>query len=102
MQEDARLREERRAHALVLLAERERNRREAEEAGRRQLERNRRRELDEMFRQVVKVNQDSVEAYLEDIIKEGIDWVSEEQAKQYVVELADKIDESIVKALENE
>ena len=40
----------------------------------------------------MKVNQDSVETYLEDIIKEGIDWVSEEEAKEYVMTLADKID----------
>ncbi|XP_033211672.1 cilia- and flagella-associated protein 91-like isoform X2 [Belonocnema kinseyi] len=87
-----RLQDERRAHAFALLAERERAKRETAEAGRRQVERHRRRELDEIFRQMVKVNQDSVETYLEDIIKEGIDWVSEKEAKEYVMTLADKID----------
>lgn len=88
-----RLEDERRAHAFALLAERERCMREAAEAGTRQLERNRRREFDEMFKQMVKVNQDSVEAYLEDIIKEGVEWVSEKTAKEHILELCDKIDD---------
>jgi hypothetical protein len=87
-----RLEEERRAHAFALLAERERCMREAAEAGRRQLERSRRREFDEMFRQIMKVNQDSIEIYLEDIIKEGIDWMSEKVAKEHILELCDKMD----------
>lgn len=47
-----RLLDERRAHAMCLLAERERYNREAAEAGRRQGELQRRREHDEMFKQV--------------------------------------------------
>lgn len=66
--------------------------REAKEAGRRQLEYNRRREFDEMFRQIIKVNQESVETYLEDIIKEGVEWTSEEAAKEYILDLCDKVD----------
>lgn len=66
--------------------------REAAEAGRRQLEYNRRREFDEMFRQTIKINQESVETYLEDIIKEGIEWTSDEAAKEYILELCDKVD----------
>ncbi|XP_076379821.1 cilia- and flagella-associated protein 91 isoform X2 [Megalopta genalis] len=87
-----RLEDERRIHAFALLAERERAMREAAEAGRRQLERNRRREFDEMFRQIIKVHQDSVEVYLEDVIKEGIEWVSDEAAKEYINSLCDKVD----------
>lgn len=66
--------------------------REAAEAGRRQLERNRRREFDEMFKQIVKVNQDSVEAYLEDIVREEIDWMSDKAAKERILEIYDKMD----------
>lgn len=84
--------DERRIHAFALLAERERAMREAKEAGRRQLEYNRRREFDEMFRQIIKVNQESVETYLEDIIKEGVEWTSEEAAKEYILDLCDKVD----------
>ncbi|CAK9806052.1 Cilia- and flagella-associated protein 91 [Anthophora quadrimaculata] len=87
-----RLKDERRIHASALLAERERAMREAAEAGRRQLEYHRRREFDEMFRQIIKVNQESVEIYLDDIIKEGIEWVSEETTKTYILELCDKVD----------
>ncbi|XP_076391395.1 cilia- and flagella-associated protein 91 [Megachile rotundata] len=87
-----RLEDERRIHAIALLAERERSMREAAEAGRRQLEYNRRREFDEMFRQTMKVNQESVETYLEDIIKEGVEWISDEAAKEYILELCDKVD----------
>lgn len=47
-----RLLDERRAHAMCLVAERERHHREATEAGRRQQELQRRKEHDEMFKQV--------------------------------------------------
>lgn len=87
-----RLEDERRIHAFALLAERERAMKEAAEAGRRQLEYNRRREFDEMFRQIIKVNQESVECYLEDIIKESIEWVSDEATKAYISKLCDKVD----------
>lgn len=46
-----RLQEEQKIHALVMLAERQRRMREAEEAGRRQLEEDRREDEDELFRQ---------------------------------------------------
>lgn len=44
--------EERKTHAMCLLAERDRHKREAAEAGRRQKEMRRRKEHDEMFKQV--------------------------------------------------
>ncbi|XP_072761993.1 cilia- and flagella-associated protein 91 isoform X2 [Anoplolepis gracilipes] len=91
--EQVRLEDERRAHAFALLAERERCMREAAEAGKRQLERNRRREFDEMFKQIVKVNQDSIEAYLENITREGVDWMSDKTAKEQVLQLYDKVDD---------
>lgn len=93
-----RLEDERRIHAFALLAERERAMREAAEAGRRQLEYNRRREFDEMFRQIIKVNQESVECYLEDIIKEGVEWVSDQVTKEYISRLCDKVDAIAVQA----
>ncbi|KAJ8919870.1 hypothetical protein NQ315_006399 [Exocentrus adspersus] len=87
-----RLLEERKAHAMCLINERERYVREAAEAGRRQKELRRRREHDEMFKQVVKVTQDSVDMYLQDIVSEGMDFASNEEAKQYITTLAKKID----------
>ncbi|XP_017765975.1 PREDICTED: protein MAATS1-like, partial [Eufriesea mexicana] len=95
-----RLEDERRIHAFALLTERKRAMREAAEAGRRQLEYNRRREFDEMFRQIIKVNQESVESYLEDIIKKGIEWVSDEAAKAYISDLCNNVD-NISKAAQN-
>ncbi|XP_028046230.1 cilia- and flagella-associated protein 91 isoform X2 [Monomorium pharaonis] len=96
-----RLEDERRVHAFVLLAERERCMREAAEAGRRQVERNRRREFDEMFKQIVKVNQDSVEAYLEDIVREQIDWISDKVAKERILEVCNTMDAISKHAAEN-
>ncbi|XP_022902075.1 cilia- and flagella-associated protein 91-like [Onthophagus taurus] len=90
-----RLLDERKAHAIGLVAERERARREAAEAGRRQAELRRRREHDEMFKQVAKVHQETVDLYLEDIITEGLEFASTEEAKKYVTRLAEKLDEEI-------
>lgn len=47
-----RLLDERKAHAMALMHERERQEREAAEAGRRQVEERRRKEHDEIFKQV--------------------------------------------------
>ncbi|KAF5272323.1 hypothetical protein FQA39_LY07924 [Lamprigera yunnana] len=88
-----RLMEERRVHAMCLAFERERKLREAAEAGRRQLELRRRLEHDEMFKQIVKVNQDTVDLYLADIITEGMEMASKAEATHFVKNLAKKIDE---------
>ncbi|CAH2016773.1 unnamed protein product [Acanthoscelides obtectus] len=87
-----RLLEERKAHAMCLVNERERYIREAAEAGRRQKELRRRREHDEMFKQIVKVTQDSVDVYLQDIIAEGMEFASKEEATEYITKLARKIE----------
>ena len=56
-----RLQEEQRVHAFVLLAERQRRMREAEESGRRQREERIRRTEDEIFKQVLLVVCTSIE-----------------------------------------
>ncbi|EDO26341.1 predicted protein, partial [Nematostella vectensis] len=78
-QELIRLQEERRIHAFAMLAERQRRIREAEESGRRQVEERRRREEDEIFKQVVKVHQNTVDTYLEDVIMGAIEVTAEDQ-----------------------
>lgn len=88
-----RLQEERRIHAFSMLAERQRRIREAEESGRRQVEERRRREEDEIFKQVVKVHQRSVDTYLEDIILGSIDKTADEQARGEIMEQAEKIND---------
>lgn len=95
-----RLLEERKAHAMCLVNERERYVREAAEAGRRQKELRRRREHDEMFKQMVKVTQDSVDVYLQDIITEGMEFASKEEAKEYIVKLAERIEKETNEAYE--
>ncbi|XP_027018389.2 cilia- and flagella-associated protein 91-like isoform X2 [Tachysurus fulvidraco] len=86
-----RLQEERRIHAYMLLAERDRRLREAEESGRRQVEERRRREEDEIFRQVMKVHQATVDHYLEDVILNSIDQTSEAQAREEIHQFAEEL-----------
>ncbi|CAL8268448.1 unnamed protein product [Lota lota] len=88
-----RLQEERRIHAMALLAERERRLREAEESGRRQVEERRRREQDEIFRQVVQVHQATVELYLEDIILGAVEQTAGQQAREEVRRMAREVND---------
>ncbi|XP_067320156.1 cilia- and flagella-associated protein 91 [Anolis sagrei] len=86
-----RLQEERRIHAFAMLAERQRRMREAEESGRRQVEERRRREEDEIFKQVVKVHQITVDSYLEDVILDNMESTANEQAKEEIQRMAIEI-----------
>ncbi|XP_063371665.1 cilia- and flagella-associated protein 91-like [Cydia amplana] len=87
-----RLREERRQHAFLLIAVRDKTMREAAEAGRRQKEEHRRREHDQMFRQIIGVTQETVDAYLHDVIAEGIELSVEEEAVRRAERRADEIE----------
>ncbi|XP_046902229.1 cilia- and flagella-associated protein 91 isoform X1 [Hypomesus transpacificus] len=95
-----RLQEERRIHAFTLLAERDRRLREAEESGRRQVEERRRREEDEIFRQVVRVHQETVDLYLEDIILGTLEQTADEQAREEIRRQAQEVN-NIAHALED-
>ncbi|XP_070597996.1 cilia- and flagella-associated protein 91 isoform X1 [Erythrolamprus reginae] len=86
-----RLQDERRIHAFAMLAERQRRMREAEESGRRQVEERRRREEDEIFRQVVKVHQKTVDSYLEDVILNSMESTAEEQSREEIQRMAVEI-----------
>ncbi|OXB68909.1 hypothetical protein ASZ78_005346, partial [Callipepla squamata] len=111
-----RLQEERRIHAFVMLAERTRRMREAEESGRRQVEERQRQQEDEIFRQaregdwwnsgqlvgrsgqkgsakVVKVHQSTVDSYLEDIILSSMENTAEKQAREEVQRMAVEIND---------
>uniref|UniRef100_A0A3B3WQ02 Cilia- and flagella-associated protein 91 n=1 Tax=Poecilia mexicana TaxID=48701 RepID=A0A3B3WQ02_9TELE len=92
-QELIHLQEERRIHAFMLLAERERRRREAEESGRRQVEERRRQERDEIFREIVQVHQESVDMYLEDMILRNVDYLAEQQARDEIHKKAQQLNE---------
>nr|XP_007983878.1 cilia- and flagella-associated protein 91 isoform X2 [Chlorocebus sabaeus] len=88
-----RLQEERRIHAFVMLAERQRRVREAEESGRRQVEKQRLREEDEIFKEVVKVHHSTISSYLEDIILNTEANTAEEQARAEIEKMAEKIND---------
>ncbi|XP_050676467.1 cilia- and flagella-associated protein 91-like [Leptidea sinapis] len=87
-----RLREERRHHAYILIALRDKSMREAAEAGRRQREVQRRREHDEMFKQVLGITQETVDAYLSEILQQGVELAAEEQAVARAKESANRVD----------
>ncbi|KAJ3379529.1 hypothetical protein HDU84_006597, partial [Entophlyctis sp. JEL0112] len=86
-----RLREERRISAMVRLAERTRQLREAAETETRAAELIRRKEEDEVFRKMMRVTQETVDSYLEDIVFSGIDSTAGLQAKEQVKQYAEKI-----------
>lgn len=86
-----RLQDERRLHALSLLAERQRRMREAEESGLRQLEERRRREEEEIFRQVLQVHQESLDVYLEEVILTSVHQAADNEARREIQALAQKI-----------
>uniref|UniRef100_Q95LR0-2 Isoform 2 of Cilia- and flagella-associated protein 91 n=1 Tax=Macaca fascicularis TaxID=9541 RepID=Q95LR0-2 len=80
-------------HAFVMLAERQRRIREAEESGRRQVEKQRLREEDEIFKEVVKVHHSTISSYLEDIILNTEANTAEEQARAEIEKMAEKIND---------
>lgn len=86
-----RLQEERRVAAYVMLAERQRRTREAEESGRRQREERIRRTEDEMFKQMMRVHQGTVDTYLEDIILKSLEKTADGEARKEVKEKAKAI-----------
>ncbi|KAI5106848.1 cilia- and flagella-associated protein 91 isoform X1, partial [Silurus meridionalis] len=86
-----RLQEERRIHAFMLLAERDRNLREAKESGQRQMEERRRREEDEIFRQMMNVHQSTVDLYLEDVILDSTDQTADTQAREEIHRVAEEL-----------
>lgn len=88
-----RLQEERRIHAFVMLAERQRRIREAEESGRRQREERLRRTEDEIFRQMMHVHQGTVDTYLEDVILQSVERTADQQAREEIQKQADTINE---------
>ena len=90
-----RLQEERRIQAFVMLAERERRMREAEESGRRQAEENRRRTEDEMIKQIMKVHQDTVDGYLQDVIMSSVQETADDTARERIQLISQQVIYSI-------
>lgn len=91
-----RLQEERRIHAYVMLATRERRMREAEESGRRQREERVRRTEDEIFKQMMRVHQGTVDTYLEDVILQSMERTADKQAREEIHKQAETINKLAV------
>lgn len=87
-----RLQEERKAHAMVLLAERERDRRETWTKTQAEIDIEKRKQCEELYRNVFKAEHDVVTTYLENVLMEGITELSEEEARAYIRKTAKKID----------
>lgn len=81
------------AHALCLLAETERYRREAIEAGRRQMSENRRRFHDEVVRSDTTTRQNTICHYLETALVECMDKMSERRARAQIRKVVKLIDQ---------
>lgn len=75
-----RFQQERRIAAMVKLAERDRQLRQAQESGRRQAEERLREREDEMFRQVMGVHQGTVDSYLEDVLTSTVEQAAHSRA----------------------
>eukprot|EP00932_Pfiesteria_piscicida_P001830 SRR837773.11779.p1 GENE.SRR837773.11779~~SRR837773.11779.p1 ORF type:complete len:709 (-),score=332.11 SRR837773.11779:130-2256(-) len=75
-----RFQQERHIAAMVKLAERDRQMRQAQESGRRQAEERLREREDEMFRQVMGVHQGTVDSYLEDVITRTVEQAAQSRA----------------------
>lgn len=75
-----RFQEERRIAAMVKLAERDRQYRQAQESGRRQAEERLREREDEMFRQIMGVHQGTVDSYLEDVLTDTVEQAAQSRA----------------------
>mmetsp|Transcript_28860 Transcript_28860/g.65224 ORF Transcript_28860/g.65224 Transcript_28860/m.65224 type:complete len:707 (-) Transcript_28860:117-2237(-) len=75
-----RFQQERRIRAMVKLAERERQLRQAQESGRRQAEERLREREDEMFRQIMGVHQGTVDSYLEEVLGNTVEQAAQSRA----------------------
>jgi len=75
-----RFQQERRIAAMVKLAERDRQLRQAQESGRRQAEERLREREDEMFRQIMGVHQGTVDSYLEDVLTNTVEQAAQTRA----------------------
>lgn len=94
-----RFQQERRIAAMVKLAERDRQLRQAQESGRRQAEERLREREDEMFRKIMGVHQGTVDSYLEDVLTNTVEQAAQSRALTEARLKAAKINQ-VVDALE--
>ncbi|EDV30914.2 uncharacterized protein Dana_GF15094 [Drosophila ananassae] len=99
--EMTRLKEQRKLHFFSILAQKERWRREAQEAGIRQKENNVRLLYEELFQNCNSLHQELSNAYIERILSTDVKNIVENLAEQETTEEAMKIDEDIERWLES-
>ncbi len=95
-----RIREEQKINAIVLMAENERRKREAEEMGRRQAEGIIRDRQDLMYRDLVEVNQATMDSYINNLFSNTVKNVSKNQVMREIEIKANKLNK-IVDKIEN-
>uniref|UniRef100_A0A1B0BRI8 Cilia- and flagella-associated protein 91 n=1 Tax=Glossina palpalis gambiensis TaxID=67801 RepID=A0A1B0BRI8_9MUSC len=94
-QEMERAQEQRRLHFYYMLAQRERWRREALEAGLRQKENCLRSHYEKLYKQCSIANADVVQSYLNEIMNEDIVCHAEQEAEEHIVKVAKEIDKDV-------
>ncbi|ALC38671.1 CG15145 [Drosophila busckii] len=99
-EEMERLKEQRKLHFFAILAQKERWRREAAEAGLRQKENNMRLLYEEMFQSTNLVHNDVTDEYINTILTTDMAHIADCDAEQSVVKLAKQIDNDIQRWLE--
>merc|ERR1712100_982061 len=95
-----RFQQERRIAAMVKLAERDRQLRQAQESGRRQAEERLRDREDAMFRQVMGVHQGTADSYLEEVLTNTVEQAARSRALTEARLKASKVN-NVVDSLEN-
>jgi hypothetical protein len=95
-----RIKEEQKINAIVMLAETERRKREAEEMGRRQAEGILRKRQDRMYGELLEVNQATMDSYLNSLFANTVNNVSKKQVMRELEIKANKLNK-IVDEIEN-
>ncbi len=95
-----RIKEEQKINAIVMLAENERRKREAEEMGRRQAETILRNRQDIMYKELLEVNQATMDSYLNSLFANTVNNVSRKQVIRELEIKANKLNK-IVDEIEN-
>jgi len=95
-----RIKEEQKINAIVMLAENERRKREAEEMGRRQAETILRNRQDMMYKELLEVNQATLDSYLNSLFANTVNNVSKKQVMRELEIKANKLNK-IVDEIEN-
>ncbi|KAI9188418.1 hypothetical protein H9P43_002809 [Blastocladiella emersonii ATCC 22665] len=97
-----RLEDQRRLAALAKLAERTRRMREAQESGMRQRELARREAEDHLFRQVLRVHQETVDSFLEDVVLTGVADAAEMRARERVRDAVERFNSAVASGAADE